>query len=102
MPCFTDASPTPTGHEAFGATFKRMHYVFHVHGNMPGDYILEQFEHFLGRKKNGVVFCKALSKEKSQHFSLESPFTRLPSESLTFAGELPRAALVVHVTGPMG
>lgn len=41
----------PMGHEAFGANFRRIRYVFRVHGNLPGDYILEQFAHFLGRKK---------------------------------------------------
>ena len=64
------------GNSPVGATFKRMHYVFCVHGSLPGDYILEQFVHFLGKKKNGSVLCKSFRKEKSQHFLLESSFTQ--------------------------
>lgn len=34
---------------------------------------------FWGEKYNGMVFCKSLRKEQSQHFLLESPFARLCS-----------------------
>lgn len=57
-----------------------MHSIFCVCGSLPGDSILEQFVHFFsGKENNGMVCCTSLRKEQSQHFSLESPFTRLCS-----------------------
>lgn len=53
--------PPPQDRKPGGSTFKRAHYVFCVHGSPPGDCMLEQFVHFLGKKKKKVEGFEKLS-----------------------------------------
>lgn len=51
-----DGNPVPD-------PFKKLHSIFCVRGNLPGDSILEQFvRFFLGKKNNGMVCCTLLGK----------------------------------------